>query len=242
MNIFPAIDLYGGKVVRLYKGDYDKMTVYSSDPVGVACSFADAGAKYLHLVDLEGARSGECPNFEVIREIALKSGLKIEIGGGIRTADVIKRYLEAGVMRVILGTAAVQNSEFLESSLAVWGDRIAVGVDVRDGKVAVKGWTELSDFDVYTYMDRLQSLGVSTVICTDISKDGVLGGTNRELYRSLSEKYSIDIVASGGVTTAEDIKVLCEMKLYGAILGKALYAGKIDLSEAIKACRESTVI
>ncbi len=237
MLIFPAIDLFDKKAVRLYKGDYAQMTVYSENPLEVAKSFKAAGAEYIHVVDLEGAKEGTTPNFDIVASVAKESGLKVEIGGGIRDEETVKRYLDAGVMRVILGTAALNDSEFLESVCKKYGERIAVGADLKDGQVAVKGWLETSDVSGLDFLEKMQSLGVKTVICTDISRDGAMRGTNRELYKELSEKFSMDIVASGGVSTLDDVKALSEMNLYGAIVGKAIYTGDIDLTEAIEVAK-----
>lgn len=237
MNIFPAIDLIDGCVVRLFKGDYAQKTVYSSSPVDVAKSFVEAGAEYIHIVDLDGARDGSNANIETVRQIVRESGLKAEIGGGIRTKEAIEKYLELGVMRVILGTAAVTDEEFLLSSVKEYGDKVAVGVDIKDGFVAIKGWTETSKLGCFEFCEKLRSIGVKTVICTDISKDGVMSGTNIELYKQLRERFTMDIVASGGVSRIENVKTLAAMDMYGAILGKALYTGAVDLSEAIKAAR-----
>ena len=234
MNIFPAIDLYDGKAVRLYKGDYAQMTVYSDHPAEIALDFAAKGAKYIHIVDLEGAKNGTTPNFDVVCDIKRASGLFCEIGGGIRSMEVIDRYLSAGIDRVILGTAAVAEDGFLEAAVAKYGERIAVGADLKDGYVAVKGWTETSALRAEAFFERLQRIGVRTVICTDISKDGAMMGTNLSLYQSLSKSFSMQIVASGGVSTLEDIKRLAQMELYGAIIGKAYYTGSIDLSEALE--------
>ncbi|MBQ7758240.1 1-(5-phosphoribosyl)-5-[(5-phosphoribosylamino)methylideneamino]imidazole-4-carboxamide isomerase [Anaerotignum sp.] len=233
MELFPAIDLIGGCAVRLVKGDYAQKTVYSDNPAEVARSFAAAGAKYLHVVDLEGAKDGGTPNLETIKNIVEKGGLLVEVGGGIRSEEVIKKYLDAGVFRVILGTAAVQNPLFLEEMVQKYGEKIAVGVDIKDGMVAIKGWTEVSQESCFDFCEKLQKIGVKTIICTDISKDGLLSGTNLELYKELSEKFSVDIVASGGVTTLDDVKKLADMGMYGAILGKALYTGNIDLKAAV---------
>lgn len=234
MIIFPAIDLYEKKAVRLYKGDYNQMTVYSENPLEVAKSFKAAGAEYIHMVDLEGAKDGTTPNFDVVSSVARESGLKVEIGGGIRDEETVKRYIDAGVMRVILGTAAVNDKAFLESVCKKYGEKIAVGADLKDGKVAVKGWLETSGVSGMDFLGEMQALGVKTVICTDISRDGAMRGTNRELYKELSEKFTMDIVASGGVSTLDDIKALRKMDLYGAIVGKAIYTGDIDLKEAIE--------
>ena len=237
MLIFPAIDLYDKKAVRLYKGDYAQMTVYSENPLEVAKSFKSAGAEYIHMVDLEGAKDGTTPNFDVVASVAKESGLKVEIGGGIRDEETVKRYLDAGVMRVILGTAALNDPEFLESVCKKYGERIAVGADLKDGQVAVKGWLETSDVSGIAFLEKMQALGVKTVICTDISRDGAMRGTNRELYKELSEKFSMDIVASGGVSTIDDVKALRKMDIYGAIIGKAIYTGDIDLAEAIEVAK-----
>ena len=234
MELFPAIDLIGGCAVRLVKGDYAQKTVYSDNPAEVAKSFAAAGAKCLHVVDLEGAKDGGTPNLETIQNIVENGGLLVEVGGGIRSEEVIKKYLDAGVFRVILGTAAVQDPAFLEEMVQKYGEKIAVGVDIKDGMVAIKGWTEVSAESCFDFCEKLQKIGVKTIICTDISKDGLLSGTNLELYKKLSEKFSVDIVASGGVTTLDDVKKLADMGMYGAILGKALYTGNIDLKAAVE--------
>lgn len=235
MKIFPAIDLRGGKVVRLLKGDYDQMTVFGDDPLAVAKKFAAAGAEFLHVVDLDGAKDGDNPNFDVVRALALESGLKVEIGGGIRSEETIKRYLDAGVWRVILGTIAVKDPDFTADMIRKYGGRVAVGVDIDGRKAAIHGWTEVSEITVDQIFARLAADGVSCIICTDISKDGAMEGTNRQLYRELSEKYPVDIVASGGVSSMEDVAALADMGVYGAIIGKALYTGDIDLAEAITA-------
>ena len=235
MYIYPAIDLYEGKAVRLFKGDYAQMTVYSENPAEVAKAFADAGAKYIHLVDLEGAKKGEPANLKTIERIIAAADLFVEVGGGIRNMETIEQYLAVGVDRVILGTAAVTDPKFLEAALAKYGEKIAVGVDIKDGFVAIKGWTEKSSVTAEDFFARMETLGVKTVICTDISRDGAMKGTNRELYRELSAKYAIDLIASGGVSTLEDVQALAEMKLHGAIIGKAYYIGAIDLKEAVEA-------
>ena len=235
MNLFPAIDLYGGKAVRLYKGDYNEMTVYNDDPVAVAKDFEACGAKYIHLVDLEGAKTGETPNLDVISRIVSETNLFAEVGGGIRSLQTIEKYISAGVSRVILGTAAVTNPSFLMAALLKYGKAVAVGVDIRDGFVAIKGWTENSALRYEEFMDKLVMLGVSTVIVTDISRDGAMKGTNRSLYAELAEKFpTLNVIASGGVSSLEDIKALNEMDIYGAIIGKAYYTGAIDLKEAVK--------
>lgn len=234
MKLFPAIDLYGGKAVRLYKGDYEKMTVYSDEPLRVAQDFAACGAQNIHLVDLEGARSGQTPNLKTVGRIVRESGLFCEVGGGIRSRETIARYLDAGVSRVILGTAAVRDPEFLERAVSEYGERIAVGVDLRDGYVAVNGWTQTSTFSCDVFMARLEALGVSTVICTDISRDGAMKGTNHALYAHLKACFGVNVIASGGVSSLEDVIRLKDAGAYGAIIGKAYYTGAIDLKKAIE--------
>ena len=233
MYILPAIDLFDKKAVRLIKGDYNNMTVYSDNPSEFSKDFENCGAEYLHIVDLEGAKSGETPNFEVIKSICENTSLKVEVGGGIRSEDVIKRYIDAGVERVILGTAAVTNKAFLEEMVAKYAEKIAVGVDIKGENVAIKGWTETTDINVYDYFEYLESIGVKTVICTDISKDGLLCGTNLDLYKKLSERFSIDIIASGGVSSEDDVRSLIKMNVRGAIVGKAYYDKKIDLKRIV---------
>lgn len=234
MILLPAIDLYEKKVVRLTRGDYAQMTVYNDDPVAQAGLFQEAGAQWLHTVDLEGAKDGSTPNYSVIEAICKDTSLKVEIGGGIRSLDTIQKYLDAGVERVILGTKAVTDPAFLEESLDKFGSHIAVGVDIKDGKIAIKGWLETAQDSVEDFFTKLCKLGVSTVICTDVSKDGMLAGTNVDLYRQLSQKFSLDLIASGGVSSQEDLTRLKALGLYGAILGKALYTGALDLKTALK--------
>jgi len=234
MIIYPAIDLYEGKAVRLLRGDYDQMTIYSHDPVSIALGFKEAGATGAHIVDLEGARDGNPANFDVICRIAMESGLEIQVGGGIRTSGTIEKYLRIGVRRVILGTAAVSEPGFLTEMVRAYGGAIAVSADLKDGFVAIKGWTELSDHSAIFFCRAVESLGVSTLICTDISKDGLLCGTNMELYRTLREMLEIELIASGGITSLDEIKALLELGMDGAILGKALYTGNISLAEAIR--------
>ena len=237
MKIFPAIDLYGGKAVRLYKGNYDEMTVYSENPAEVAKDFKRCGAGYIHVVDLEGAKDGTTPNLDTVAKIVRESGLFVEIGGGIRTDAQLEKYFSVGVSRVILGTAAVTDEELLMDAVSRYGEKIAVGADVKDGYIAIKGWIEKSEYTLDAFMKKMQGLGVKTVICTDISKDGAMRGTNLELYAELSEKYDIDIVASGGVSSIEDVKALRKLNLYGAIIGKAYYTGAIDLKEAVEVAK-----
>ena len=233
MILLPAIDLYEKKAVRLYKGEYSKMTVYSEDPPKLAQEFREAGAEWLHMVDLEGAKCGGTPNFDIAAKIIRTSGLAVELGGGIRDEETILRYLDAGVNRVILGTAAASNINFVASMVAKYGSAIAVGVDLRDGMVAVKGWTETTGLSGMDYCKNLEEIGVQTVICTDISRDGAMAGANRALYRDLMEASQMRFIASGGVSSLEDVRALNELGLYGAIIGKAYYTGAIKLSDAI---------
>ena len=234
MNIFPAIDLYGGKAVRLYKGDYANMTVYSDDPVSVAMDFEKCGAEYIHVVDLEGAKIGSPCAYETVKSILSNTSLKLEIGGGIRNEKMIKAYVDLGVDRVILGTAAVNNEAFMSEMAEKYGSRLAVGVDIKDGYVAIKGWTEKSNITCDRMFSYVSSLGISRVICTDVSKDGAMQGTNRDLYAELSKKFNTNIIASGGVSTLDDIKALNSMGIFGAIIGKAYYVKSIDLKEALE--------
>ena len=234
MILFPAVDLYDGKAVRLYQGDYAQMTVYSDDPVSVARDFRRCGADHIHLVDLAGARDGGTPNFETVCRIKAEAGVFCEIGGGIRSMEVVERYAAAGLDRIILGTAAVTDPAFLAAAVERCGDKIAVGVDIKDGCVAVKGWTESSGLEAFEFCARMQSLGVRTLICTDISRDGAMQGANLPLYQQLSERFSMQIVASGGVSSLADVERLAAMGLYGAIIGKAYYTGAIDLRRAVE--------
>ena len=239
MHIFPAIDLIDGKAVRLMKGDYNRVTVYSDTPVKVAKYFEDQGAEFLHLVDLDGAKDGNTANFETIGEIVRSTSLSVEVGGGIRDLETVKKYVDLGVDRVILGTAAVNDPEFLKEAVRLYSDHVVVGIDIKDGMVAIKGWTEVSQLSCFDFCQTIQDLGVKTIICTDISKDGMMAGTNRELYRELSRRFSMNVVASGGVSSMEDIRVLSEMNLFGAIVGKAIYTGAVKLDEAIALAKES---
>lgn len=234
MDLFPAIDLCGGSAVRLLRGDYDKMTVYSGEPTEVAADFRASGAEFLHLVDLDGAKNGGTPNAELIAKIIKESGLKAEVGGGIRSMAAAQGYLNAGAMRVIIGSAAVTDPDFLQAATNKYGDKIAVGVDLKDGCVALHGWREKSALNGFDFIEKLQKMGVKTVICTDISKDGAMQGVNAPLYRELKERFTLDIIASGGVTDMSDLLCLSEIGVSGAILGKSLYAGSIDLADAIR--------
>ena len=236
MIIFPAIDLYAGKAVRLFKGDYNQMTVYG-EPTDIAADFVKSGATHIHIVDLEGAKNGDTPNLSTVLAIKKTTGLFCEIGGGVRSIEVVKKYLDAGIDRVILGTAAVTDRAFLKEAVALFGDKIAVGADIKDGYIAVKGWTEKSSVTADDFFADMQQLGVKTIICTDISKDGAMQGTNRELYRDLNKKYSVDITASGGVSSIEDVAALKEMGMYAAIIGKAYYTGAVSVAEAIEVAK-----
>ena len=237
MIIFPAIDLFEGKAVRLLRGDYAQMTVYSDHPEEIGKDFAAQGATHVHLVDLEGARSGSTPNLETVLRIRENAGLYCEIGGGIRKMETVDTYLASGLDRVILGTAAVEDRDFLRKAVEKYAEKIAVGVDVRDGFVAVKGWTENSALRFMDFCKEMEETGVKTLICTDISRDGAMRGTNREMYRELSETLGLQITASGGVSTLEDVGNLRKMNLYGAIIGKAYYTGDINLKKAIEISR-----
>ncbi|MBQ3229722.1 MAG: 1-(5-phosphoribosyl)-5-[Clostridia bacterium] len=232
MQILPAIDIFEKKAVRLYKGDYAQMTVYGT-PLEIAKDFEKKGASFIHLVDLEGARKGEPANFETVASVVSAVKIPCEIGGGIRNIETVRRYIDAGVARVILGTSAVSDKAFLIKAVEEFGDKIAVGVDARDGIVAISGWTEQSGIPTLDFIGEMIGLGVKTIICTDISKDGALSGTNTQLYKDILAKYQLNLIASGGVTTIDDIKELKESTVSGAILGKAIYNGNIDLSEAI---------
>lgn len=237
MIIFPAIDLFQKKAVRLLKGDYENMTVYSDNPIEIARDFEKQGATHIHMVDLEGAKDGTTPNIGIVMQVANETSLFTEIGGGIRSMQTVEKYLNAGVDRVILGTAAVNDEEFLKKAVALYGEKIAVGADVKDGFIAIKGWLEKSQVTLDSFFEKMQSIGVKTIICTDISKDGAMRGTNLEMYRELSEKYSVSITASGGVSTLDDVKELRKMELYGAIIGKAYYTGAIDLAKAVEVAK-----
>ena len=235
MLIFPAIDLIGGKAVRLLRGDYAQMTVYSDRPAEIALDFRASGAKQMHIVDLEGAKTGETPNFETILNIKRTSGLFCEVGGGIRSIETVRCYLDAGVDRVILGTAAVTEPDFAARAVREYGEKIAVGVDLKDRCVAVKGWTETSQLTAVEFCRSMRDAGVRTIICTDISRDGAMRGTNLALYGDLSAKFDLNFVASGGVSSMDDVRRLRQMNLYGAIIGKAYYTGAVNLKEAVEA-------
>jgi phosphoribosylformimino-5-aminoimidazole carboxamide ribotide isomerase len=237
MKIFPAIDLYDNKAVRLFKGDYAQMTVYNENPVAVARDFKAQGAEQIHLVDLAGAKTGVPTHMPIIKAIVEETGLFVEVGGGIRTMETIEKYISAGAGRVILGTAAVTDEAFLKAALCKYGDKIAVGADIADGKVAIKGWIEKSQYGANEFLQKMQDLGVKTVICTDVSKDGAMKGANHELYKELTEKFTLQVIASGGVSSMQDIQTLTETGVYGAIIGKAYYIGAINLKAAIEVAK-----
>ena len=237
MILFPAIDLFEKKAVRLYKGDYANMTVYSENPVEIARDFENCGCTHIHMVDLEGAKDGTTPNIAIVEQVAKETSLFVEIGGGIRNMETAQKYFAAGVERVILGTAAVTDEAFLRTAVEKYGEKIAVGVDIKDGMVAIKGWIEKSEYDAFDFCEKMQKIGVKTIICTDISKDGAMKGANHALYRELSEKFDMQIVASGGVSSMEDVEKLAALDIYGAIIGKAYYTGAIDLGAAISASK-----
>lgn len=234
MKILPAIDLYEGKAVRLFRGDYDQMTVYDENPVNTALKFKEAGAHWIHVVDLEGARDGGTPNMGVIKEIIDATGLKVEIGGGIRNMETIEKYIDMGASRVILGTSAITNENLVVEATRFHGNRIAVGADVKGGYVAIRGWTQKSMYTLHDFCENMQMKGVKYIICTDISKDGALEGTNRAMYEKLTAKYKMRFIASGGISSIDDIRALKDIGLYGAIIGKAYYQGVIDLKSAIQ--------
>ena len=235
MLIFPAIDLRDGQVVRLTEGDYDQMTVYGTDPLAAAASFKAAGAEWLHVVDLDAAKDGGQKNFAIIERLAKESGLRLEVGGGARSEESARRYLDAGVFRVIVGSAAVENPQMLEALAAKYPGRIAAGVDAKNGFVAIHGWRTVTDIPAYDFVKKLPGQGVDTVIYTDISRDGKLMGPNLDAYERLNKVQGLRVVASGGVSCIENVVSLAQMNLYAAIIGKALYAGKIDLKQAIAA-------
>ena len=238
MIILPAIDLFGGQAVRLLKGDYAQMTVYDPEPVNTALKFRASGAEWVHIVDLEGARSGEAVNLETVMRIREACGLKCEIGGGVRDLRMIERYVDAGIERVILGTSAAVKEGFAAEAVKQFGsERIAVGADIKDGLIAIRGWQEVSGLESFGFCMRMQDAGVRTIICTDISRDGAMRGANIWLYEALSDVFGMDIIASGGVSSLEDVRALAKLGLYGAIIGKAYYTGAVKISEAIEAAK-----
>ena len=237
MKIFPAIDLFDNKAVRLYKGDYAQMTVYNENPVAVAKDFQKQGAKQIHVVDLAGAKLGQPIHADMIKRIVKETGLFVEVGGGIRSMQSVEAYINAGASRIILGTAAVTDETFLKDAVAKYGDKIAVGADIADGKVAIKGWIEKTQYGVEEFLDKMQAIGVKTIICTDVSKDGAMKGANHALYKTLQDKFDMQIIASGGVSSIDDVQKLAKIGVYGAIIGKAYYIGAISLQEAIEVAK-----
>lgn len=237
MIIYPAIDLFDSKAVRLYKGDYSQMTVYSDNPAEISEDFKKCGATHIHIVDLEGAKNGTTPNFETVIKIKKTSGLFCEVGGGIRDINTIEKYVSSGIDRVILGTAAVTSEGFVKAAVKEYGEKIAVGIDIKDGFVAIKGWTQKSDLTPFEFCEEMQNAGVKTLICTDISKDGAMKGTNHALYSELMERFSMQIIASGGVSSLDDVKRLAQKNIYGAIIGKAYYTGDINLKTAVEVAK-----
>ncbi len=235
MKIFPAIDLRGGKVVRLLQGDYSKETVYSEDPLAVAEEFEAAGAEYLHVVDLDGAIDGTQPNFAAVSDIVQSTGLKVEIGGGIRNEEIVVDYAQVGALRVIIGTKAITDPEFTRRMIKKHGSNVAVGIDIVGTKVAINGWTKVTDTTVDELIEALIDDGVNAIICTDIARDGAMKGTNLELYRKLVSNYGgyIDIMASGGISTMDDLRALNEIGVYGSVVGRALYNGALDLRKVL---------
>lgn len=239
MKLFPAIDIKDHKVVRLLRGDYEKVTVYEQTPLEAAQTFLHAGAKNLHIVDLDGAKDGSLANFESIKSVLEQTNMFVEVGGGIRTLERIQKYLEIGVSRVILGTAALEDPLFLKEALQTYGVHVAVGVDAAEGRVATHGWLNVSNIDSFDFCIRMRDLGVKNIVYTDIAKDGALSGTNLQIYRRLRTIQGLDITASGGITYYEELEDLADMGIYGAILGKALYSGTLDLKEALKRIGET---
>lgn len=237
MILFPTIDILDGKAVRLLKGDYNQVTVYSERPWEFAQDFVSKGCSAIHIVDLDGAKTGDTVNIKTVEKIAQTKGLYSEIGGGIRSMETVERYLESGISRVILGTAALKDPAFLKEAIRKYDDRIAVGVDLKDGYVSVKGWIETSDKEGFEFMKELEDIGVSAVIVTDISRDGAMKGTNLELYRRISTETGMKVTASGGISTLDDLKALRAMDIYGAIIGKAYYTGAIRLEDALEVAR-----
>ncbi len=238
MIILPAIDIKDSKAVRLTQGDYNKITVYSDNPLDFAYEFCSKGAEYLHIVDLNGAKDGKLSNYDIIKKIIIESGLKVEVGGGIRDEKGINQYLDAGAHRVILGTLALKDMDFLSRMINKYQEKIAVGVDTKNGFTATHGWLEVSNVSGYDFCLKLINIGVKTIIYTDISKDGTLQGTNLDIYKKLSALEGVNIIASGGISSYSEIEVLSSIGIHGAILGKAIYSGRLELDKAITAAKE----
>lgn len=237
MIIFPAIDILNGQCVRLIQGDYNKEKVYSNSPVDMAKKWEEKGAEYIHIVDLDGAKTGRSINQEIILEIAKTVQVPIQVGGGIRSIETIKDYLENGVSRVIIGTAAINNPDFLQEAVDKFQEKIAVSIDARGGYVATDGWTDTSDVKALDLVKKLENVGVKTIVYTDIAKDGMLQGPNLEEQKAMNEATTINVIASGGVTTKEDVENLRALNLYGVIIGKALYDGKLTLESILEESR-----
>ena len=237
MRLYPAIDIINGKCVRLVQGDYHRKTTFAEDPLKIAEQWQAAGCEWIHVVDLDGARSGDMPNFELITSMAKSVDIPIEVGGGIRDMEAVSRYLEAGVRRVIIGTAALRAPDFVKDAVREYGSRIAVGIDAKDGMAAVSGWEEVSRISALSLAKAMEQIGVSTLIYTDIATDGMLKGPNFAAMKEMAEYVSVDVIASGGVSTLEDLKKLSAVGVGGAIVGKALYTGHIDATEAAALCK-----
>ena len=237
MIILPAIDIFRAQAVRLLRGDYNNMTIYDTDPVNTAMNFKAEGAEWIHIVDLEGAKSGHPVNLDTVMRIREACGLKCEVGGGIRDIKAIERCVNAGIDRVILGTSAATQEGFAQEAVRNFGGKVAVGIDARNGRVAVRGWLEDSGIDAFTFCGKIQDAGIKTIIFTDISRDGAMKGTNRELYAKLQGMFSVNVIASGGVSSLDDVKALSGLGIYGAIIGKAYYTGAVKISEAIEAAK-----
>ncbi|MBQ2614152.1 MAG: 1-(5-phosphoribosyl)-5-[Clostridia bacterium] len=238
MRLYPAIDMIDGKCVRLVQGDYRKKTTFSEDPLAVALRWQEEGGDLIHLVDLDGAKSGDMPNFDIVCRIASELQIPIEIGGGIRDMHAVEKYLEHGVERVILGTAAIKNPDFVKEAVKEYGKRIVVGIDAKDGMVAISGWEEVSKVSALSLAKQMEQLGVATLIYTDIATDGMLKGPNFTAMQEMAEYVALDVVASGGVSSLKDLERLSKTGVEGAIIGKALYTGHIKLPEAVSLCQD----
>ncbi|MFD3446209.1 1-(5-phosphoribosyl)-5-[(5-phosphoribosylamino)methylideneamino]imidazole-4-carboxamide isomerase [Microbacteriaceae bacterium 4G12] len=234
MLIFPAIDLKNGRCVRLYQGQFQRETVVNENPLEQALVFEKLGAKFLHVVDLDGALEGKPTNLAVIQEIANTLSIPVQVGGGIRSMETIDLLIKAGVARVIIGTAALSNPSFLKEALQIYGERIIVGIDAKDEYVATRGWLDVSDVHYVTLAKQMEELSVKTIVFTDISRDGTLAGPNFMQLQALQEAVSLEIIASGGVSSLADVERLHQMNVYGVITGKALYEGKLALEDALK--------
>jgi phosphoribosylformimino-5-aminoimidazole carboxamide ribotide isomerase len=237
MIIFPAMDLRDGKCVRLYQGKFDASEVVGENPLDVAMAFKGAGAEYIHMVDLDGALNGEIKNLNIILKVIKEVGIPVELGGGIRDMKTVDKLIEAGLSRVILGTAALRDKKIVKEATLKYGEKIAVGIDAKDEKVAVNGWIDVSDVNYIDFAKQIENIGVKTIIFTDISKDGTLTGPNLKQLKAISDSVNCNIIASGGIKELGDLKTINDMGLYGTIVGKAIYSGNIELKEAIDACK-----